>query len=120
MLFNTFVLCQVFNEFNARNLENKNIFVGIHKSKMFLGIIGLTILIQVVMVEFLNKYAGTERLNWGQWGVCIGIAILSWPIDFLVKYIPVPEKAIFQLSQVKEFKELVEKVLEGVSSWITN
>lgn len=68
MLFNTFVLCQVFNEFNARNLENKNIFVGIHKSKMFLGIIGLTILIQVVMVEFLNKYAGTERLNWGQWG----------------------------------------------------
>ncbi|KAK1379966.1 Calcium-transporting ATPase [Heracleum sosnowskyi] len=120
LLFNTFVLCQVFNELNARNLENKNIFEGIHKSKMFLGIMGITVLIQVVMVEFLKKYAGTERLNWGQWGVCIGIAILSWPIGFLVKYIPVPEKAIFQLSVVKEVKEFAEKELEAISSWITN
>ncbi|KAL1806494.1 hypothetical protein ACET3Z_029562 [Daucus carota] len=66
LFFNTFVLCQVFNEFNARNLENKNIFDGIQKSKMFIGIIGITILIQALMVECLNKYAGTERLNRGQ------------------------------------------------------
>ncbi|KAK7845864.1 putative calcium-transporting atpase 13 [Quercus suber] len=35
------------------------------------------------MVEFLKKFADTERLNWGQWGVCIGIGIVSWPIGDL-------------------------------------
>ncbi|XP_062084491.1 putative calcium-transporting ATPase 13, plasma membrane-type [Humulus lupulus] len=89
LIFNTFVLCQVFNEFNARKLEKKNIFKGIHKNKLFLGIIGITILLQVLMVEFLKKFASTERLSWAQWGASISIAALSWPIGWLVKCIPV-------------------------------
>ncbi|KAG5219297.1 calcium-transporting ATPase, plasma membrane-type [Salix suchowensis] len=95
LIFNIFVLCQVFNEFNARKLEEKNVFRGIHKNRLFLGIIGITILLQVLMVEFLKKFADTERLNWGQWGGCIGTAALSWPIGWVVKCIPVPEKPIF-------------------------
>ena len=95
LLFNTFVLCQIFNEFNARKLEKKNIFEGIHKNKLFIAIIGVTIILQVVMVEFLKKFANTERLNWGQWGACIGIAVVSWPLGWLVKYIPVTEKPFF-------------------------
>ncbi|ESR45363.1 hypothetical protein CICLE_v10003452mg, partial [Citrus x clementina] len=93
MIFNTFVLCQVFNEFNARKLEKKNVFKGIHKNKSFLGIIGITIVLQVVMVEILKKFADTEGLNWIQWGSCIGIAAISWPIGWFVKCIPVPAKS---------------------------
>ncbi|KAI8021695.1 Calcium-transporting ATPase 12, plasma membrane-type [Camellia lanceoleosa] len=63
LIFNSFVLCQVFNEFNARKLEAKNVFTGILKNKLFLGILGITIVLQVVMVEFLKKFANTERLN---------------------------------------------------------
>ncbi|KAL6343581.1 hypothetical protein AAG906_024946 [Vitis piasezkii] len=92
LIFNTFVLCQVFNEFNARKLEKKNVFEGIHKNKLFLGIIGITIILQVVMVEFLKKFADTERLNWGQWGACLGIAAVSWPLGWVVKCIPVSNK----------------------------
>uniref|UniRef100_A0A5B6YGK5 Calcium-transporting ATPase n=1 Tax=Davidia involucrata TaxID=16924 RepID=A0A5B6YGK5_DAVIN len=92
LIFNSFVLCQVFNEFNARKLEKKNIFQGIQKNKLFLGIVGMTVVLQVVMVEFLKRFANTERLNWGQWGACIGIAALSWPIGWLVKCIPVSSK----------------------------
>ncbi|KAG5560038.1 hypothetical protein RHGRI_003352 [Rhododendron griersonianum] len=92
MIFNVFVLCQVFNEFNVRKLEKKNVFEGIHKSKLFLVIVGVTIVLQVVMVEFLKKFADTERLNWWQWGVCVGFASVSWPIGWTVKWIPVPEK----------------------------
>ncbi|KAL2506807.1 Calcium-transporting ATPase 12 [Abeliophyllum distichum] len=95
LIFNTFVLCQVFNEFNARKLEKKNVLEGIHRSKLFLGIIGITIILQVVMVEFLKKFADTERLNWRQWWFCIGIAAASWPIGWLIKCIPVPENPIF-------------------------
>jgi len=95
LIFNTFVLCQVFNEFNARKLEKKNVFEGIFKSKLFLGIIGVTLVLQVVMVEFLKKFASTERLNWREWIVCIGFGAVSWPIGFLVKLIPVSDKPLF-------------------------
>ncbi|KAF9618615.1 hypothetical protein IFM89_002310 [Coptis chinensis] len=97
LIFNTFVLCQVFNEFNARSLEKKNVFKGIHKNKLFLGIIAITLILQVIMVEFLKKFANTERLNWAQWGTCIGIASVSWPIGWVVKCIPVPKTPIFDI-----------------------
>ncbi|KAG6471342.1 calcium-transporting ATPase 7, plasma membrane-type-like [Zingiber officinale] len=97
MIFNTFVLCQVFNEFNARKLEKKNVFQGIHKNKLFLGIVAVTVVLQVMMVEFLKKFAGTVRLGWGQWGICVGIAAISWPIGWLVKFIPVVDNPWLQL-----------------------
>ncbi|KAJ0742543.1 putative P-type Ca(2+) transporter [Helianthus annuus] len=92
IIFNTFVLCQAFNEFNSRKLEKRNIFKGIHKNRLFIGIIGITIILQIVMVEFLKKFADTERLNGVRWGICIGIAALSWPIGWVMKLIPVPDK----------------------------
>ncbi|XXG77317.1 hypothetical protein AAC387_Pa08g1489 [Persea americana] len=97
LIFNTFVLCQVFNEFNARKLEKRNVFKGLHKNRLFIGIVAMTIVLQVVMVELLKKFADTERLSWGQWGVCIGIAAVSWPIGWVVKCIPVAEKPFLSL-----------------------
>ncbi|KAK4425598.1 putative calcium-transporting ATPase 13, plasma membrane-type [Sesamum alatum] len=94
LIFTTFVLLQVFNQFNSRDLEAKNVFKGIHKNKLFLGITGITILLQVIMVEFLNKFAHTERLNWKQWGACVGISAFSWLIGWLVKILPVPKNPI--------------------------
>ncbi|KAL9323608.1 hypothetical protein ACSQ67_008465 [Phaseolus vulgaris] len=102
LIFNTFVLCQVFNEFNARKMEKRNVFKGIHRSKLFLGIIGITIILQVVMVEFLKKFADTERLNWGQWALCIGLAAVSWPIGWVVKLIPVPDKPLLNFFRIKK------------------
>ena len=89
LIFNAFVLCQVFNEFNARKLEKKNIFEGLGKNKLFMVIVGLTVVLQLVMVEFLKKFANTERLTWEQWGVCVAIGALSWTIGLLVKCMPV-------------------------------
>ncbi|XP_030472955.1 putative calcium-transporting ATPase 13, plasma membrane-type [Syzygium oleosum] len=104
LIFNAFVLCQVFNEFNARKLEKKNVFEGIHKNKLFLGIIFITVVLQVVMVEFLKRFADTERLSWGQWGACVGIAAASWPIGWVVKCIPVPDTPIFTYLGLKSKK----------------
>ncbi|PPD82608.1 hypothetical protein GOBAR_DD20440 [Gossypium barbadense] len=104
LIFNTFMLCQVFNKFNSRKLEKKNVlrklekknvFDDIHKNKMFIGITGVTIVLQVVMVEFLKRFTDTERLNWGQWGACIAIAAASCPLGWAVKCLPVPKKPIF-------------------------
>lgn len=106
LIFNTFVLCQVFNEFNARKLEKRNVFEGIHRNKLFVGIIGITLLLQVVMVEFLKKFADTERLNWGQWGICIGIAAAAWPIGWFVKLIPVPQTPFFSYLSFKKWRRV--------------
>ncbi|XP_039156101.1 putative calcium-transporting ATPase 13, plasma membrane-type [Eucalyptus grandis] len=109
LIFNAFVLCQVFNEFNARKLEKRNVFKGIHKNKLFLGIIFVTVVLQVVMVEFLKRFADTERLSWGQWGACVWIAAASWPIGWVVKCIPVPDTPIFSYLGLKS-KKLVRKI----------
>ncbi|TYH55764.1 hypothetical protein ES332_D09G258000v1 [Gossypium tomentosum] len=79
----------------TEKLEKKNVFEGIHKNKLFIGIIGVTILLQVVMVEFLERFADTEWLTWGQWGACIAVAAVSWPLGWVVKCFPVPQKPIF-------------------------
>ncbi|KAL7239233.1 hypothetical protein ACSBR2_005178 [Camellia fascicularis] len=103
LVFNSFVPCQVFNEFNARKMEEMNIFKGIVKNKLFLGIIEMTVVLQVVMVEFLKKFADTERLNWGQWVACIVIAAISWPIGWLVKFIPISSKQFISLPIHRSF-----------------
>ena len=89
MILNTSVLCQVFNQVNARKLEKKNVFKGMHKNKLFLGIIGITIILEAIVVESLSKFADTKRLSLGQWGTCMGIAVLSLPIGWVVKCIHV-------------------------------
>ncbi|EEF41369.1 cation-transporting atpase plant, putative [Ricinus communis] len=110
IIFNSFVLCQIFNEFNARKLEKQNVFKGLHRNHLFLGIVGITIILQVVMVEFLKKFASTERLNWQQWVACIVIAAVSWPIGWVVKLIPVPVTPF--LSFLKRPISRVKKALQ--------
>ena len=66
LIFNTFVLCQVFKDFNGRHME-KNMFKGILKNMLFLGITRFTIVLHVVMVEFLHKFVDIVRLDWRQW-----------------------------------------------------
>jgi Ca2+-transporting ATPase len=64
-------------------------------------IVGFTIVIQWVMVEFLKQFASTERLDWGQWCAYIRIAALSWPIGWLFKFIPFSGKQLVKLRSKK-------------------
>nr|POE68097.1 calcium-transporting atpase 12, plasma membrane-type [Quercus suber] len=92
LTFNTFVLCQVFNQLNARKLTEENLFKGIHSNKLFLSIVAITIVLQVVMVEYLKWIEYTESLNWWQWATCIGMAMVSWLVGWIVKRVPIPLK----------------------------
>ncbi|GAY41094.1 hypothetical protein CUMW_056790 [Citrus unshiu] len=47
MIFNAFVLSQIFNEFNARKPDEINVFTGVTKNYLFMGIIGITCVLQV-------------------------------------------------------------------------
>lgn len=91
LIFNCFVLCQLFNDVTARKLK-KNICACILENKLFWGTVGITVTFQIVLVELLYKLLNTRRLSGGQWAACIGIAVLSWLVGWLVKsLIPVSE-----------------------------
>nr|XP_027065795.1 calcium-transporting ATPase 10, plasma membrane-type-like isoform X2 [Coffea arabica] len=97
LIFNAFVLCQVFNEFNARKPDEINVFKGVTKNHLFMGIIGLTVVLQVVMIFFLGKFTSTVRLSWKLWLVSIAIGLISWPLAAIGKWIPVPETPLGEL-----------------------
>ncbi|KAL4652717.1 hypothetical protein ACB092_01G251500 [Castanea dentata] len=94
LIFNAFVLCQIFNEFNARKPDEFNVFKGITKNYLFMGIVGVTVVLQVLIIEFLGKFASTVRLNWSQWLISVIIGIISWPLAVLGKLLPVPKTPI--------------------------
>ncbi|MCO5550660.1 hypothetical protein L7F22_004149 [Adiantum nelumboides] len=95
IIFNSFVLCQLFNEVNARKPEEWNIFKGLFSNKLFVGILFGTLLLQVIIVEFLNRFASTVKLSWQQWLLCAIIGFLSWPIALIGKLIPVPKRSLW-------------------------
>lgn len=97
LIFNSFVFCQVFNLVSARKLEEKNVFAGMLKNRWFIVITWIIVILQVILVEILNRFAHTQRLKWKQWAACIGIAAFSWPFDWLIKCIPVPDTPAISL-----------------------
>ncbi|KAI7748740.1 hypothetical protein M8C21_027369 [Ambrosia artemisiifolia] len=92
LIFNAFVFAQIFNEFNARKPDEMNVFKGVTKNRLFMGIIALTVVLQVVIVMFLGKFTTTVRLSWQLWLVSIVIGVISWPLAVVGKLIPVPER----------------------------
>jgi Ca2+-transporting ATPase len=87
-IFNTFVFCQIFNEFNARKPEERNVFKGVTKNHLFMGIIGITTIFQILIIQFLGKFFKTVRLDWRLWLVSVAIGVVRYALikhsNFLV------------------------------------
>ncbi|GFY84751.1 autoinhibited Ca(2+)-ATPase, isoform 4 [Actinidia rufa] len=87
VIFNSFVLCQVFNEINSREIEKINVFRGLLDSWVFATAIVCVVVCQVVAVEFLGPFAHTTPLGWRLWVVSILLGFLSMPVSVLLKCI---------------------------------
>ncbi|MFS7908012.1 putative P-type Ca(2+) transporter [Helianthus anomalus] len=87
-VFNTFVFCQVFNEINSRDIDKINIFGGKFSSGVFDAVL-ISILLQIIIVEFFGTFASTVPLDWDLWLLSIGIGFVSMPIAAVLKCIPV-------------------------------
>ncbi|KAL6283076.1 hypothetical protein ACE6H2_014005 [Prunus campanulata] len=85
MVFNAFVLCQVFNQINARQPEKKNVFRGILLHPWFLVSLVFALTLQLSFIQIAHILVGNARLNWEEWGVCLLIGMGSWPIDLAGK-----------------------------------
>ena len=72
MIFNTFVWMQIFNELNSRRLDNKfNIFEGVHKNYLFIGINAVMVAGQIMIVFVGGAAFQIKAIDGMQWGVCL-------------------------------------------------
>nr|XP_023887495.1 putative calcium-transporting ATPase 13, plasma membrane-type isoform X2 [Quercus suber]POE67329.1 calcium-transporting atpase 12, plasma membrane-type [Quercus suber] len=85
IIFNSFVLCQVFNQVNARELEKKNVFKSIHRNPLFWISVGVILILQVAFIEIAHIIVGNARLNWVQWFSCLLAGMVSWASDWVTK-----------------------------------
>ncbi|KAJ3072704.1 hypothetical protein HDU98_003076 [Podochytrium sp. JEL0797] len=89
VVFNTFVFCQLFNELNCRVIGRElNIFKNISQNHLFTGIVGGSVIVQVLIVEFGGPVFKTVRLGAEDWLLCVGLAALSIPLGVLVRVTP--------------------------------
>ena len=95
IVFNTFVLLQVTNEFNARALNlGVNLLAGLSKARMFVSIIIITLLVQYVGITYAGAFMKTTPLTTDEWHRCIGFALVPLPLGFILRYIPIPEPVL--------------------------
>ncbi|KAM4662318.1 plasma membrane calcium-transporting ATPase 3 isoform 3-T3 [Discoglossus pictus] len=81
IIFNTFVMMQLFNEINARKIHGeRNVFDGIFGNPIFCGIVLGTFGVQILIVQFGGKPFSCAPLNTQQWLWClfVGVGELVW------------------------------------------
>uniref|UniRef100_A0A8C6KEX4 Calcium-transporting ATPase n=1 Tax=Nothobranchius furzeri TaxID=105023 RepID=A0A8C6KEX4_NOTFU len=81
IVFNTFVLMQLFNEINARKIHGeRNVFEGIFNNLIFCSIVFGTFVIQIVIVQFGGNPFSCVALSIDQWLWCtfLGFSSLLW------------------------------------------
>ncbi|XP_065756606.1 plasma membrane calcium-transporting ATPase 3 isoform X11 [Phocoena phocoena] len=81
IIFNTFVMMQLFNEINARKIHGeRNVFHGIFGNPIFCTIVLGTFAIQIVIVQFGGKPFSCSPLSTEQWLWClfVGAGELVW------------------------------------------
>ena len=89
LIFNTFIWCQLFNEYTARSiLDEPNCFKNIHKNYMFFFVSLFSIGAQIFLVEVGGDFVGTSHLTAMQWLICVGLGAIGLPIGVLMRFIP--------------------------------
>jgi len=81
MIFSSFLLCQLSNQFNASEQKLKNLVKGVQQNLWFWVASVLTVVLQVVFIEISHDIFGFARLNGPQWGICFLIGALSCVTD---------------------------------------
>mmetsp|Transcript_18107 Transcript_18107/g.37651 ORF Transcript_18107/g.37651 Transcript_18107/m.37651 type:complete len:1061 (-) Transcript_18107:457-3639(-) len=120
VIFNTFVFMQIFGEINARRIAERNIFSRILRSPYFLGIIAVTIVVQVVVIFLVGgtnvgNSIGIGSLSGTEWAISVVLGILSLPVGFLVRLFPLDwcfgaeDQDVTQMSKLEQLLRLPKR-----------
>jgi magnesium-transporting ATPase (P-type) len=92
MIFNTFVFCQFFNEYNAHSIHSDwDVFSTIFHNPIGVMVSILTLGLQIILIELAGPFMKTSPLTLNQWLVTIGLGTLTLPVGILMRFFPVEE-----------------------------
>ncbi|XP_032734217.1 plasma membrane calcium-transporting ATPase 4 isoform X3 [Lontra canadensis] len=115
IIFNTFVLMQLFNEINSRKIHGeRNVFAGIFRNLIFCSVVLGTFISQILIVEFGGKPFSCTKLTLSQWFWClfIGIGELLW--GQIISTIPTQSLKFLKEAGHGTTKEEITKDAEGL------
>ena len=87
ILFTLFVVFQLFNALNSREISNESIFKYLLNNKLMLGVFALTFLLQVIITQFGGMFFGTVPLSLAMWAKIIGVGLCVIVLSELVKLV---------------------------------
>ena len=103
MVFNTFIMMNIFNQFNCRKIGWKeiNIFDNFFNNLIFFVIVGGEFVLQYFIVSIGGVAFRTHDLSSVQWITCICFGLGSLGVGALIKFIPEQHstKFAFNLSE---------------------
>jgi hypothetical protein len=77
---------------NYLTLSELNIVQNIGKSWIFVAIFFVCAAMQAIIVEFGGYFGfSTHGLTWAEWLISIGLGLLSLPLGFVLRFIPMPK-----------------------------
>ncbi|KAJ1537803.1 hypothetical protein HK405_014319 [Cladochytrium tenue] len=89
VIFNSFVLLQIFNLLNSRRLGGSiNVIDKIWENPSFMLIFAAISLLQAIIVQFGGQAFSTVPLDGKYWGICLLLGVLSLPCGFVVRLFP--------------------------------
>lgn len=115
IVFNTFVLMQLFNEINSRKIHGeKNVFAGVYRNIIFCSVVLGTFFCQILIVEVGGKPFSCTNLTMEQWMWClfIGIGELLW--GQVISAIPTKSLKFLKEAGHGSDKEEISKDTEGL------
>jgi magnesium-transporting ATPase (P-type) len=105
LIFHTFMLMQLFNQINSRNISLKdlNVFRRFFNNFYFILILASEFAIQWAIVEFGGKLFRTTPLTWRMNLVATSLGAGSLLVSLGLKYIP--EETVNKIATVLSFNE---------------
>lgn len=86
-VFTLFVMFQLMNAFNSREMGAESIFKSIRKNKIMLITFAATFLMQIIIVQFFYSLFGIAPLSFSVWIKCLCVAISVVVVSEIFKLI---------------------------------
>jgi magnesium-transporting ATPase (P-type) len=117
LMFNTFVFCQIFNEYTAKQIHSEwDVFSTFFQNTIFLCVSAVTIALQIMLIEVGGDFIRTSPLNASQWLITIALAALSLPIGVAMRFIPVEEDPATFFDNSESIAEAARKMTQRPGS----
>jgi Ca2+-transporting ATPase len=89
VLFTLFVVCQLCNALNSRELTGVSVFKHLTNNKLMLGVFLGTFILQVIITQWGGMFFGTVPLRLIMWvkiiGVGLSVVLLSEAIKLVMR-----------------------------------